>query len=37
LSELREKKQISSDLEATMKKTLDEFKGIFTPPELSIV
>jgi F-type H+-transporting ATPase subunit alpha len=35
--ELREKKQISSELETKMKQTLDEFKGIFTPPELSIV
>jgi F-type H+-transporting ATPase subunit alpha len=35
--ELRETKQISSELETKMKQTLDEFKGIFTPPELSIV
>ena len=37
LTELREKKVISADLEAKMKKILDDFKGIFTQPELSIV
>ncbi|MBI5571045.1 MAG: F0F1 ATP synthase subunit alpha [Desulfomonile tiedjei] len=37
LQELEEKKIISADLEAKMKKILDDFKGIFTPPELSIV
>jgi F-type H+-transporting ATPase subunit alpha len=37
LSEIAEKKVISSDLDAKMKKILDDFKGIFTPPELSIV
>jgi F-type H+/Na+-transporting ATPase subunit alpha len=37
LSEIREKKIISADLEGKLKKILEEFKGIFTPPELSIV
>jgi F-type H+-transporting ATPase subunit alpha len=37
LDELREKKVISDELETKMKKILDDFKGIFTPPELSIV
>ncbi len=37
LTEVREKKVISADLEAKMKKILDDFKGIFTQPELSIV
>ncbi len=37
LTELREKKVISAELESTMKKILEEFKGIFTPPELSLV
>ncbi len=37
LTEIKEQKQISSDLETKMKKVLDDFKGIFTPPELSIV
>ncbi len=37
LTEIREKKVISADLESNMKKILDDFKGIFTPPELSIV
>ncbi len=36
LKELDEKKAISSELEATMKKVLDDFKGIFTLPEMSI-
>jgi F-type H+-transporting ATPase subunit alpha len=37
LDELREKKVISDELETKMKKILDDFKGIFTLPELSIV
>ncbi len=37
LDELRDKKVISDELETKMKKILDDFKGIFTPPELSIV
>jgi len=35
--ELRDKKVISDELETKLKKILDDFKGIFTPPELSIV
>ncbi|HTY22334.1 MAG TPA: F0F1 ATP synthase subunit alpha [Desulfomonilaceae bacterium] len=37
LQELKEKKVISAELEAKMKGILDEFKGIFTPPEISLV
>ncbi|HMK35985.1 MAG TPA: F0F1 ATP synthase subunit alpha [Desulfomonilaceae bacterium] len=37
LAEIKEKKVISADLESKMKKILEEFKGIFTPPQLSIV
>jgi F-type H+-transporting ATPase subunit alpha len=37
LDELRDKKVISDELETKMKKILEDFKGIFTPPELSIV
>ena len=37
LTEIKEKKVISPELEAKMKKILENFKGIFTPPELSIV
>ena len=37
LAEIREKKVISPELEAKMKNILENFKGIFTPPELSIV
>ena len=37
LEEIKEKKVISAELEAQLKKILDDFKGIFTPPELSIV
>jgi len=37
LQELKEKKVISADLEAKMKEILDKFKGIFTPPQLSLV
>ncbi len=34
LTEMAEKKAISSELEEKMKKILDDFKGTFTPPEL---
>jgi F-type H+/Na+-transporting ATPase subunit alpha len=37
LSELAEKKVISADLDAKMKKILDDFKGIFAPPKVSLV
>ena len=37
LQELKEKKVISADLEAKMKEILDKFKGIFSPPQLSLV
>lgn len=37
LQELKEKKVISADLEAKMKGILDKFKGIFTPPQVSLV
>jgi F-type H+-transporting ATPase subunit alpha len=37
LSELREKKVISPELEEKMKQALTDFKGIFTPPKLSLV
>jgi len=37
LTELKEKKVISDELENKMKKILDDFKGIFVPPQLSIV
>ncbi len=37
LEEIKEKKIISADLESKMKKLLEEFKGIFTPPVLSLV
>ncbi|MBI4963939.1 MAG: F0F1 ATP synthase subunit alpha [Desulfomonile tiedjei] len=37
LSEIKEKKVISAELEGKMKSILEEFKGIFTPPELSII
>lgn len=37
LSEIKEKKVISAELEGQMKNILDEFKGIFNPPELSLV
>jgi F-type H+-transporting ATPase subunit alpha len=37
LAEIREKKVISAELEGKMTNILDEFKSIFTPPELSIV
>jgi F-type H+-transporting ATPase subunit alpha len=36
-TEIEEKKVISSELEDKLKKILDDFKGIFNPPELSIV
>ena len=37
LKEIKEKKVISGDLEAKMKNILQEFKGVFNPPALSIV
>ncbi|MEW6531979.1 MAG: F0F1 ATP synthase subunit alpha [Thermodesulfobacteriota bacterium] len=37
LQDISEKKEISSDTNAKLRKVLDEFKGIFTPPELSLV
>jgi F-type H+-transporting ATPase subunit alpha len=37
LKDISEKKEISSDTNAKLRKVLDEFKGIFTPPELSLV
>ncbi|MFH1116224.1 MAG: F0F1 ATP synthase subunit alpha [Pseudomonadota bacterium] len=37
LTEIREKKVISADLESRLKKILDGFKGIFTPPQFSIL
>jgi len=37
LKEIKEKKVISADLESKMKKILDDFKGIFTPPQISLI
>ncbi|MDQ1286102.1 MAG: F-type H+/Na+-transporting ATPase subunit alpha [Thermodesulfobacteriota bacterium] len=37
LSEIREKKIISAELDSKMKKVLDEFKAVFNPPSVSIV
>ncbi|MGC8907991.1 MAG: F0F1 ATP synthase subunit alpha [Desulfomonilaceae bacterium] len=37
LQEIKEKKVISAELEAKMKGILQEFKGVFNPPALSIV
>ena len=37
LTEIREKKIISADLESKMKNILDEFKAIFNPPSVSLV
>ncbi len=37
LQELKDKKVISAELESKMKEILDKFKGIFTPPQLSLV
>jgi F-type H+-transporting ATPase subunit alpha len=37
LVEVREKKVISPELDAKMKNILENFKDIFTPPELSII
>ncbi len=37
LQEIKEKKVISAELDGKMKKLIEEFKGQFTPPELSIV
>ena len=37
LTEIREKKIISAELESKMKKILDEFKAVFIPPVVSLV
>ncbi|MGO9117609.1 MAG: F0F1 ATP synthase subunit alpha [Desulfomonilaceae bacterium] len=37
LEELKEKKVISAELESKMKEILNQFKAIFTPPQLSLV
>ena len=37
LAEIKEKKIISAELESNMKKILEEFKGVFNPPQLSII
>ncbi len=37
LSEIREKKIITAELESKMKKILEEFKAIFNPPSFSLV
>ena len=37
LQELRDKKVISPELEGTMTKALEDFRSIFTPPQLSLV
>ena len=37
LKEIKEKKIISAELEGKMKTILEEFKGIFNPPSMSIV
>jgi F-type H+-transporting ATPase subunit alpha len=37
LQELKEKRVISAELEAKMKEILNQFKAIFTPPQLSLV
>jgi F-type H+-transporting ATPase subunit alpha len=37
LSEIREKKIISAELDSKMKKVLDEFKAVFNPPSVSLV
>jgi len=37
LSEIREKKIISAELESQMWKILEGFKGVFAPPQLSLV
>ena len=37
LAEIQEKKVISGELEEKMKRTLDTFKCIFTPPQLALV
>jgi F-type H+-transporting ATPase subunit alpha len=37
LQELKDKKVISPELEGTMTKALEDFKNIFTPPQLSLV
>ncbi len=37
LTEIAEKKVISAELEGKLKQILEDFKGVFTPPELSLV
>jgi F-type H+-transporting ATPase subunit alpha len=37
LAEIKEKRIISAELESNMKKILEEFKGVFNPPQLSII
>ncbi|MFH0823800.1 MAG: F0F1 ATP synthase subunit alpha [Pseudomonadota bacterium] len=37
LAEIKDKKIITPDLESKMEKILNDFKGVFNPPELSIV
>ena len=37
LTEIKEKKVISAELDEKLTKILDDFKGIFTPPEFSLV
>jgi F-type H+-transporting ATPase subunit alpha len=37
LQELKEKKVISPELEGKMNKALEDFRNVFTPPELSLV
>jgi F-type H+/Na+-transporting ATPase subunit alpha len=37
LAEITEKKVISAELEGKLKQILEDFKGTFTPPELSLV
>jgi len=37
LAEIKEKKIISGELEAKMKNILQEFKGVFNPPQVSLV
>ncbi len=37
LTEIAEKKVISAELEGKLKQILEDFKGTFTPPELSLI
>jgi F-type H+-transporting ATPase subunit alpha len=37
LTELKEKKVISGELDTKLKKILEDFKGVFTPPQFSLV